>query len=69
MTCTYVNPSLPVHATPAPPHCVHPSILHVYVSISALQVGLYVPFSSFHIYALIYDIWFSLSDFTLYDKF
>ena len=37
-------------------------ILYVCVSIPALQIGSSVPFSRFHIYVLIYDICFSLSD-------
>ena len=45
------------------------AILCVNTSIAALQIGSLIPFSRFHIYALIHNIYFSLSDFTLYDRF
>ena len=51
----FILPSLP-------PPGVHTFILWISVSISALQICPSVPFSRFHIYALIYDICFSLSD-------
>ena len=41
---------------------VHTLVLYIWVSISALQIGLSVPFSRFHICTLIYNICFSLSD-------
>ena len=47
------------------------SILYICVSIPSLQIGSSIPFFIFHIYALIYDIYFSLFDllhFTLYDS-
>ena len=53
---------------PSPcPHCFPPLVsirffLYFCVSISALQAGSSVPLSRFHIYALIYNICFSLSD-------
>ena len=47
---------------PAFPPGVHTFGLYICVSISALQTGSSVPYSRFHIYALIYDICFSLSD-------
>ena len=42
--------------------CVHKSVLYVCVSIAALQIDSSVPFSGFHIYVLICDICFSLSN-------
>ena len=67
--CTYVNPNLPIHPTPASPLGIHTFVLYVCVSISALQISSSVPFFRFHIYALIYDICFSLlTYFTLYDS-
>ena len=51
---------------PPPPRLsplrVHTFVLYICVSISSLQTGSSVPFFRFHIYALIYDICFSLSD-------
>ena len=47
------------------------SILYICISIPSLQVGSSIQFSIFHIYALTYDIYFSLFDllhFTLYDS-
>ena len=41
---------------------VYMFVLYICVSTSVLQIS--IPFSRFHIYALIYDICFSLSDFT-----
>ena len=49
------------------PH-VHMPILYISISIPALKIGSSVHFSRFHIYALIYDICFSLSYFPLYDR-
>ena len=66
--CRHVNPNLPIHQSPTPtppplsPLGVHKFVLYFCVSISAPQTGSSVPFSGFHIYALIYDICFSLSD-------
>ena len=66
--CIHVNPNLPIHHTTTPNPCrfpplgVHTFVLYFCVSISALQTGSSVPFSRFYIYALIYDICFSLSD-------
>ena len=48
--------------SPLPPNCVAMSILCVCVSIPALLTGSSVPFFRSPIYALIYDICFSLSD-------
>ena len=43
--CIYVKPHLPVHPTlPTPPR-VHTSILYVRISIPALDLGSFVPFS------------------------
>ena len=47
---------------PLSPLGVHTCFLYFCVSISALETSSSVPFSRFHIYALIYDICFSLSD-------
>ena len=47
------------------------SILYICISIPSLQVGSSIQFSIFHIYALTYDIYFSLFDllyFTLYNS-
>ena len=65
--CIHVNPKLPIHHTPTPTPCRFPPLVSMFflyfcVSISALQTGSSVSFSRFHIYALIYDICFSLSD-------
>ena len=59
--CPYGNPSLPVHSTtftPCPPICFLCLCLY-----PALKKGSSLPFFWTHIYALIYDIYFSLSDF------
>ena len=48
--CTHVNPNLPIHHTttttplPLSPLGVHTFVLHICVSISALQIGSSVPF-------------------------
>ena len=47
---------------PLLPCCVHSSVLHVWVSLPALQIGSSVPLSRSHTYALIYDTCFSPSD-------
>ena len=66
--CIHVNPNLPIHHTTTStplrfPHLVSIRFfLYFCVSVSALQTGSSVPFSRFHIYALIYSISFSLSD-------
>ena len=66
--CIHINPNLPIHptttTTPPPlfPLGVHTFFLCFCFSISVLQTGSSVPFSGFHIYALIHDICFSLSD-------
>ena len=65
--CIYVNLSLPILPTLPSPH-VHMPILCISVSIPALKIGSSICFSSFHTYALIYDICFSLSYFPLYDR-
>ena len=44
------------------PHCVHGSVLYICVSIPSPQIGSSIPFSSFHLYMLIYSVGFSLSD-------
>ena len=49
-----------VHPTPAP-SCPH-VIVYVCIYTPALKIGLSVPFSRVHIYALIYDVCFSISD-------
>ena len=57
--------------TPASPsYCVHMSTLCISISISALKIVSSVPFfPRFHVYALIYDICFSLlTYFSLYDR-
>ena len=51
----YVKP-LAVHLKPLP-HRAHVSALCVCISAPALQIGSLVPFSRFHMYVLIYDIW------------
>ena len=56
----FITPPPPPPATFAPG--VHTFVLYICVSISVLQTGSSVPFSRFHIYAIIYDICFSLSD-------
>ena len=56
----FITPTSPLPAVS--PLGVHTFFLYVCVSISALQTSSSVPFSTFHIYALIYGICFSLSD-------
>ena len=56
--CICLNAAVSIPATFSFPHCV----LYVCVSIPALQIGSSVPSFSFHKYAFIYDICFSLSD-------
>ena len=56
----FITPPPPPPA--ASPLGVHTFVLYICVSISALQTGSSVPFSRFHIYALIYDTCFSLPD-------
>ena len=65
----YMSIPISQFITPQPPPTlplsllgVHIFVLYICVSISALQTSSSVPFSRFHIYALIYDICFSLSD-------
>ena len=66
--CIHVNPNRPIHHTttttplPVSPLGVHTFVLYICISISALQTGSSVPFSRFHIYALIHNICFSFSD-------
>ena len=55
--------------TLSPPHCVHVSILYIYISTAAHKQAHLYYLSIFLTYALIYSICFSLSDFTLYDRF
>ena len=65
--CTYVSPDLPIH--PIHPR-VHTSTPYISISISALQIVSSVPiFPRFHLHVLIYNVCFSLSYFTLYEKF
>ena len=44
LSCAYVSPDLPGRPTLLSPPCVHVSILYIWVSIPALQVGSSVPF-------------------------
>ena len=66
--CIHVSPNLPIHHTTTPtrpplsPAGVHTFFLYFGVSISVLQISSCVPFSRLPIYALIYDICFSISD-------
>ena len=55
----YVSMLLSVR--PALFYCVYKSVLYVFVSIAALQIGSSVT-SRFHMHALIYNICLSLSD-------
>ena len=60
---------LPIHPNPLPSLHVHSSILSVCISIPALQIDSSAPFFQIpHICVLIYDICFSLSDFSLCDS-
>ena len=52
---------------PSPPWCPYVCSLHLCLFLPCKPVHLY-HFSRFHIYELIYNICFSLSDFTLYDS-
>ena len=52
----YISILLSQFVPPSFPHCAHKSFLNICVSIPALQIGLSVPFSRLHTYALIYDI-------------
>ena len=64
----YIYMSIPISQflTPFHPHPLYLwyrlFVLYVWLSISALQTGSSVPFSRFHICALIYDIFLPLSD-------
>ena len=58
----YVSPNLFSPSQPLFPLSVLTFVLYICVSISALQISSSVPFSEFHMYELIYDTWFSLSD-------
>ena len=66
--CIHINPNIPIpHTTTTtlrhfPPLVSIRFFLCFSVSISALLTGSSVPFSRFHIYALIENICFSLSD-------
>lgn len=60
--CMNGSATLPVRPTLPFPHCVRMSCCYVTVSIPALQIGSLYHFLDFHIYALIYDICFALSD-------
>ena len=66
--CIHINPNLPIHHTPTPTaHCFPPLVS---IRLFSTSASLFLPckpvplyhFSRFHIYALIYDICFSLSD-------
>ena len=52
-SCIYVSATFLTRPTLSFPCCIHMSILCVCVSILALQISSSVPFSRFHIYALI----------------
>ena len=56
----YVNATFSICPALSFSHCVHTSILYICVSILSLQIGSSVLLSRFPIYALIYDIYFSL---------
>ena len=66
--CIHVNPNLPIHPTTTATPCRFPPLVSIRLFCTA--VSLFLPckpvhlyhFSRFHIYALIYDICFSLSD-------
>ena len=66
--CIYVNPNLPVHltttTTPAtfPSWCPYVCSLHLCLAFLPCKLVHLYNFSRFHIYALIFDICFSLSD-------
>ena len=66
--CQSQSPNSSHPCPPRSPLGVHTFVLYICVSISALQTGSLYHFSRFHIYALIYNICFSLSNFTLYDS-
>ena len=55
-------PPPPPHPPPLPPLGVYTFVLYIFVSISALQTVYLYHFCRFDIYALIYNICFSLSD-------
>ena len=57
----YVNAAISILPTLSFLHGVHKSVLYVCLFLSYKQVHQY-HFSKFHIYVLIYDICFSLSD-------
>ena len=64
--CIHVNPNVPIHHTPTHRH--FPPL--VFISLFSTSVSQFLPckpvhlnhFSRFHVYALICDICFSLSD-------
>ena len=65
--CIHVNPNLPIHPTTTPSLPLPPLVS---ICLFSTSVSLFLPckpvhlyhFSRFHIYALTYDICFSLSD-------
>ena len=58
----FITPPPPPPPPAAFPLGVHTFVLYISVSISALQTTYLYHFSRLHIYALIYDICFSVSD-------
>ena len=66
--CIHVNPNLPIHHTTTPTPLRFPPLVSIH--LFSTSVSLFLPckevhlyhFSRFHIYVLIYDICFSLSD-------
>ena len=59
----YVNPNLSLHPTPTTfPLGIHPFVLYICLYFCFVNTIIYTNFFRFHIYVLIYDICFSLSD-------
>ena len=58
----YVSVLLSQFIPPPPSPHVHKSVLYVCISFPALQIGHHYHFARFQTCALIYDIFFSLSD-------
>ena len=61
--CIYVNSNLPIHPTlPFPPWYPYVCSLHLCLYFCFVNKIVYTSFFRFHMYVLIYDICFSLSD-------
>ena len=60
--CIYVNPNLPIQTTPHPPWYPYVCSLRLCLYFCFVNKMVYTNFFRFHIYVLIYDVSFPLSD-------